>query len=415
MRSHYDVLIVGGGMVGASLACALLPVAAELQLSIAVVEIEAPPAPGEPVFQPSYDARSTALALGVRDPFERMGIWSTLVRHLTPIHQVHVSDRGHFGVTRLDAREEQVPALGYVVENHWLGQVLLSRLLQEGTPWVDFIAPARVTDLENRAEGCRVQLEGEDGSHELQAGLVVMADGGRSSLREALGMGYRQRSYEQHALVANVSLDRPHQHVAYERFTDTGPVALLPGEDLEGQARCGLVWTLPEDRVEEIMGLDDRRFLALLQQRFGYRAGRFTRVGERYHYPLKLVLAEEQVRAGLVVLGNAAHALHPIAGQGFNLAFRGVTALADLIIERKRAGLALGELRALQGFEQARQHDQFRTIQFSDRTLKLFTSRQPLLTLARDLGLVALQHCPPARTLLARAAMGLDQPAPRLQ
>lgn len=163
MRSHYDVLIVGGGMVGASLACALLPVAAELQLSIAVVEIEAPPAPGEPVFQPSYDARSTALALGVRDPFERMGIWSTLVRHLTPIQQVHVSDRGHFGVTRLDAREEQVPALGYVVENHWLGQVLLSRLLQDGAPWVDFIAPASVTDLQNRAEGCRVQLAGEDG------------------------------------------------------------------------------------------------------------------------------------------------------------------------------------------------------------------------------------------------------------
>lgn len=215
--------------------------------------------------------------------------------------------------------------------------------------------------------------------------------------------------------MANVSLDRPHQYVAYERFTDTGPVALLPGEDLQGQARCGLVWTLPEDRVEETMALDDRRFLALLQQRFGYRAGRFTRVGERYHYPLKLVLAEEQVRSGLVVLGNAAHALHPIAGQGFNLAFRGVTALADLIIERKRAGLALGELQALQAFEQARQQDQFRTIQFSDRTLKLFTSRQPLLTLARDLGLVALQHCPLARTLLARAAMGLDQPAPRLQ
>jgi len=417
MQSHYDVLIVGGGMVGASLACALLPVAAELKLRVAVVETEPLPAPGEPVFQPSYDARSTALALGVRAPFEQMGIWSTLTRHLTPIRHIHVSDRGHFGVTRMDAEREQVPALGYVVENHWLGQVLLSRLQQDGAPWIDFIAPARVLGVENRAEGSRVQLArgAENETSTLTAALVVVADGGRSPLREALGIGYRQTSYEQHALVANVSLDRPHRHIAYERFTDSGPIALLPGEDLDAQARCGLVWTLPEEQIDEVVALEENAFLNLLQQRFGYRAGRFTRVGESYHYPLKLVLAEEQVRAGLVVLGNAAHALHPIAGQGFNLAFRGVTALADLIIQRQRDGLALGDLQALQTFEQARRHDQFRTIQFSDRTLKLFTSRQPLLTLARDLGLTALELCPLGKTLLTRAAMGLDQPAPRLQ
>lgn len=417
MQSHYDVLIVGGGMVGASLACALLPVAAELRLRVAVVETEPLPAPGEAVFQPSYDARSTALALGVRLPFQKMGIWSTLSQHLTPIRHIHVSDRGHFGVTRMDAEREQVPALGYVVENHWLGQVLLSRLRQSGAPWIDFISPAQVVGLENRTDGSRVQIRRADQEtpETVGAGLVVMADGGRSALREALGIGYRQTSYEQHALVANVSLDRPHRHIAYERFTDSGPIALLPGEDLDGQARCGLVWTLPDDRVDEVIALDEARFLALLQERFGYRAGRFVRVGERFHYPLKLVLAEEQVRAGLVVLGNAAHALHPIAGQGFNLAFRGVTALADLIIERRRAGLALGELQALQTFEQERRNDQFRTIQFSDRTLKLFTSRQPGLSLARDLGLTALELCPLGKTLLTRAAMGLDQPAPRLQ
>jgi 2-octaprenyl-6-methoxyphenol hydroxylase len=252
-------------------------------------------------------------------------------------------------------------------------------------------------------------------TEQFDAALVVMADGGRSQLREKIGIGYRQSSYEQHALVANVSLDRPHREIAYERFTDSGPLALLPGEDLDGQPRCGLVWTLPEDQIDAVMALDERAFLARLQQRFGFRAGRFVRVGERFHYPLKLVLAEEQVRAGLVVLGNAAHALHPIAGQGFNLAFRGVTALADLIIERKRAGQALGDLHALLGFEQARRSDQFRTIQFSDRTMKLFTSHQPMLTLARDIGLTALDLCPLGKTLLARAAMGLDQPAPRLQ
>ncbi|WP_432696889.1 2-octaprenyl-6-methoxyphenyl hydroxylase [Marinobacterium sp. YM272] len=415
MRNDYDLVIVGGGMVGASLACALLPVAQELELRIAVVEAEAMPAAGEPVFQPSYDARSTALAYGIRAPFERMGIWDRLVEHLTPIEHIHVSDRGRFGVTRLDARREQVPALGYVVENHWLGQVLLSQLGQQGSPWIDFISPAQVLDLDNRADGSEVQISSEQGQRTLKAGLVVVADGGRSALREKLGIGYTQSSYEQHALVANVSLDRSHGGVAYERFTDTGPIALLPGEDLDGQARCGLVWTLPEAEVDEVLALDDAAFLRKLQDRFGYRAGRFVRVGERFHYPLKLVLAEEQVRAGLVVLGNAAHALHPIAGQGFNLAFRGVVALADLIIERRREGLPLGELHALQMFEAARRSDQYRTIQFSDRTMKMFTSEQPGLALLRDLGLVALEICPLGKTLLARAAMGLDQPAPRLR
>ncbi|MBR9885042.1 MAG: 2-octaprenyl-6-methoxyphenyl hydroxylase, partial [Oceanospirillales bacterium] len=358
---------------------------------------------------------STALAFGVRAAFERMGIWETLAEHLTAIEHIHVSDKGHFGSTRLDAEREHVPALGYVVENHWLGQVLLSRLRQDGAPWVDFISPAEVLDLDNRAEGCKVLLRKDECEHAISADLVVMADGGRSALREKIGIGYRQSSYEQHALVANVSLDRPHRNIAYERFTDTGPIALLPGEDLDGQARCGLVWTLPEGQVDEILALDERVFLERLQQRFGYRAGRLVRVGERYHYPLKLVLAEEQVRAGLVVLGNAAHALHPIAGQGFNLAFRGVTALADLIIQRSRESLPLGELQALQAFEEARRSDQFRTIQFSDRTMKLFTSEQPMLTLTRDIGLALLDVCPLAKTLLARAAMGLDQPAPHLR
>lgn len=411
----YDLVIVGGGMVGASLACALLPVASELELRVAVVEAEQMPAPGEPVFQPSYDARSTALAYGVRAPFERMGIWPQLVEHLTPIEHIHVSDRGRFGVTRLDAERENVSALGYVVENHWLGQVLLSRLATQGAPWIDFISPAQVEDLDNRADGSQVRISTEEGERTLNAGLVVIADGGRSALREKLGIGYSQSSYEQHALVANVSLDRNHGGVAYERFTDTGPIALLPGEDLDGQARCGLVWTLPENDIDEVLALDDAAFLRKLQERFGYRAGRFVRVGERFHYPLKLVLAEEQVRAGLVVLGNAAHALHPIAGQGFNLAFRGVVALADLIIERRRQGLPLGDLQALQAFEAARQSDQFRTIQFSDRTMKLFTSTQPGLGLLRDAGLVALELCPLGKTLLARAAMGLDQPAPKLR
>lgn len=412
---QYDLVIIGGGMVGASLACALLPTARALNLRMALVEAQSLPAAGEPIFTPSYDNRSTALAQGVRTLYERMGLWQALQAHLTPIKTIHVSERGRFGTTRLQAEDEAVPALGYVVENHWLGQVLNSQMQRSAGERLQLIAPAEVTGLEHRADGNRLQLRIDGQEHTLDASLVVMADGGRSSLREQLGIGYSVQSYDQHALVANVSLDRPHRNIAYERFTQDGPLALLPGEPIDGCSRCGLVWTLNDAELNSVLALDDAAFLARLQERFGYRAGRFVAVGERYHYPLKLALAEEQVRAGLVVLGNAAHALHPIAGQGYNLALRGAVALADLIIERKRAGLALGDLTALQVFVEQRRQDQFRTIQFSDRTMRLFTSHNPLLRTLRGSGLQLLDSCPPAKTLFARAAMGLDQPAARLR
>lgn len=412
---QYDLIIIGGGMVGASLAASLLPTAKELGLRMVLIEAQPLPVAGQPVFTPSYDARSTALAQGVRTLYRRMGIWSALEAHLTPIDQIHVSDRGRFGTTRLHADEEKVPALGYVVENHWLGQVLISHLQQHAGDHLTLISPADVDMLTPVAGGQHVRLSTDGGEQWLHAELVVMADGGRSSLRERLGIHYHEQAYGQHALVANVSLDRPHNHIAYERFTEAGPLALLPGETLAGQVRCGLVWTLADDALDEVLALDDPAFLARLQQAFGYRAGRFTAVGERHHYPLKLSRAEEQVRTGLVVLGNAAHALHPIAGQGYNLALRGVVALADLIIARRRAGLPLGSLDGLSEFVEQRRQDQQRTILFSDRTLKLFTSDNPLLRLGRGLGLQLLDSCPPGKTLFARAAMGLDQPAARLR
>lgn len=415
MQQRYDLIIIGGGMVGASLACALLPVARSLNLNMALVETQRLPPAGEPIFTPSYDNRSTALAQGVRTLYERMGIWQALQAHLTPILTIHVSERGRFGTTRLRAEEEAVPALGYVVENHWLGQVLNSRMQQAAGEELHLIAPAEVVALEHCAGGNRLSVSMDGQLQTLEADLVVMADGGRSPLREQLGIHYSVEPYGQHALVANVSLDRHHEHIAYERFTPGGPIALLPGEPINGQARCGLVWTLEDDELNEVLVLDDRAFLARLQERFGYRAGRFIAAGERYHYPLKLAVAEEQVRAGLAVLGNAAHALHPIAGQGYNLALRGVVALADLIIERKRAGQPLGDLAALQTFVEERRRDQYRTIQFSDRTLKLFTSRNPVLRAVRGGGLQLLDSCPLAKTLFARAAMGLDQPAARLR
>ena len=415
MKAHYDILIIGGGMAGASLACALLPASQSLGLSIAVVEAHPLPEGEQLQYQPSYDSRATALAYGSRTIYELMGIWDTLQTHLSPINQIHVSDKGHFGAARLSAEQEQVPALGYVVENHWLGRVLLDRLQREDAGNIDFLCPAEVTAVEPGEQLMDVGLKLGGETRQLSAELVVMADGGRSQLREGMGIGYQQQTYEQHAVVANISPDRFHDDVAYERFTDSGPMALLPLETLQGEYRCGLVWTVPDDEVKEVMGLDDQAFLRRVQQRFGYRAGRFVRVGERHAYPLKLVLAQEQVRRGLVVLGNAAHALHPIAGQGYNLALRGVVALADQLIEARKEGRQLGDLEMLQAFHARQSQDQQRTIGMSDRTMRLFSNTNPLLTLGRDLGLQLLDLSPTAKTLFARGAMGLDMPAPKLK
>ena len=415
MKQHYDIIIIGGGMVGASLACALLPAGKSLGLNIAVVESFPLPAEQELVYQPSYDSRATALAYGSRSIYEVMGVWDTLKSHLAPIKHIHVSDRGHFGVARLNAEQEKVPALGYVVENHWLGRVLLQRLQQEDAQNVDFICPASVSDVKFGADemGVTVQKDGEEIS--LSTELVVMADGGRSDLRERMGISYADNTYEQHAVIANISPDRPHQDVAYERFTDSGPMALLPLEDESGSHRCGLVWTVPNDQIEEVMQLDDAAFLERLHDRFGYRAGRFIKVGERHAYPLKLAVAQEQVRQGLVVLGNAAHALHPIAGQGYNLALRGVVTLADSLIQARKEQKSLGDLGVLHEFYEQMRTDQQRTIGFSDQTMKLFSNNNPLLALGRNMGLQLLDICPPARTMFARSAMGLDMPAPELK
>lgn len=413
--TRFDIAIVGGGMVGASLAAALLPVADALDLRMAIVE-PFPVSDDALSYQPSYDARATALAYGSRKLYEQLGVWPTLQQHLSAIAQIHVSDKGHFGATRLHADDEGVEALGYVVENHWLGRVLQQHIRQHpNADRLTWLSPAEVTSVTSTEAGMQFCVQAGDTQTDYEASLVVIADGGRSALREQLGITYQQRNYQQHAVVANISPDRPHQHIAYERFTDSGPMALLPLSDQDGLARCGLVWTVPDDELENVLALDDAAFIAQVQARFGYRAGRFVRVGERFAYPLKLTQADEQVRTGLVVLGNAAHALHPIAGQGYNLALRGVTALAEHLIAARKAQQPLGDLAVLQGYFAARQQDQQRTIGLSDLTMKLFSNRNPLLALGRDMGLQLLDICPPAKTVFARGAMGLDIPAPRLK
>ncbi|WP_341218469.1 2-octaprenyl-6-methoxyphenyl hydroxylase [Neptunomonas phycophila] len=411
----FDIVIIGGGMVGASLAAALLSAAQSLDLQIAMIESQPLPDDDLTVYQPSYDARATALSYGTRSLYEHIGVWPAIAEQATPITHIHVSDKGHFGAARLSAEQEKVPALGYVVENHWLGRVLLNHLQthtnhERLTP----ICPAHVSHVARVESGMEVTVDINGVEQVIRAALVVMADGGRSDLREQLGIGYQQTQYDQHAVVAVISPDRSHKNIAYERFTPDGPVAVLPLATHDQDNRCGLVWTVPSDELEETLAMSDDAFIAKVQERFGYRAGRFVKVGERFSYPLKKVVADEQVRSGLAILGNAAHALHPIAGQGYNLALRGVVALAQQLIDARQRGVGLGDLTMLQAYYRARIDDQERTIGLSDKTMRLFSNTNPLLALGRDVGLQAMDICPIAKTIFARGAMGLDIPAPDL-
>ena len=387
---HSQVAIIGGGLVGASLALALQEGARARGWKIVLIE---PFAPGNS-FQPSYDARSSALSFGSRQIYERLGLWQDIAHRAEPILQIHVSDRGRFGAARLAAMEEGVPALGYVVENAWLGQCLWQALDEEVVTWH---CPAEVVGTQALEGGYRLTLNDET---QLDCDLAVLADGGRSGLREQLGIGVHRTAYRQTALIANVSPLESHRGQAFERFTDDGPMALLPLPE----NRCALIWSRPGDDAERLARLDERSFLDELQEVFGYRLGAFQQVGARHLYPLELVEAEEQVRSNLVVLGNAAHSLHPIAGQGYNLSLRDAQALAEALLASDKTP---GDFATLQAYLQRQRLDQHLTVGFSDQVTRLFSNAEPLLAAGRNLGLLGLDLLPPAKRWFARQAMGL--------
>ena len=395
MATDFDVLVVGGGMVGASLAIAL----GRQGQRVGVIEAAAMDAD----VPPSYDDRAIALAYGTRVIFDGLGLWSELVPRVEPIRRVHVSDRGRFGAVRLDCAEQGVDALGYVVTARDLGQVLLAALRNQSG--VERLCPAQLQDFEVDTERVTVQVERNGVTDALTARLLVAADGGRSQVRDKLGIAVSRWEYGQTAVVTNVTPERPHRGVAYERFTDTGPLALLPMP----AGRCAVVWTLADALVDEVMGLADAEFLARMQDRFGYRLGRLTRAGQRQAYPLQLLRARESVSRRVALAGNAAHTLHPVSGQGFNLGLRDVAVLADVI----SAGDP-GDSAALKRYADWRRQDQRVVALFTDGLARLFVNPLLPVRLARDLGLLALDLVPGLKRRFTRRAMGLSGHLPRL-
>lgn len=400
MKTEFDLIIIGGGMVGASLARAL----AGTRLTIAVVEA----APLEAARQPSYDDRAIALAYGTRLILEGIGVWPELAPEAEAIRHIHVSDRGHFGFTRLDHQAQRVDALGYVVTGHSLGRVLLKGLEQQSN--LQLFCPARLEGFSISAERAEVRIIQDGEQHSLHGKLLVAADGVNSVVRDRLDIELREWSYGQTAVISNLTPGRPGKGVAYERFTDAGPMAMLPLTE----GRYGLVWTLDDDDLDQVMALDDGAFLQRLQGRFGNRLGRLQRAGRRACYPLKLVRAVEHVRPRVALIGNAAHAVHPITGQGFNLGIRDVAVLADVLVDAVNGGADPGALTVLEGYARWRNRDQQAVALMTDSLVRLFTNPLLPVRLLRNAGMLALDLLPGPKQLLTRQFMGLNGRLPRL-
>lgn len=397
----FDIVIAGGGMVGTCLALALAP----LGLRIAMVEAVARGAAS----QPSFDDRSTALSRSSQRMFTAMGLWDDIAAASTPIRKIHVSDKGRFGFSHIDAAEQGVEALGYVVINRVLGAVVQDALGDHQN--VDVICPARIVATEDCGDRREITVAGEQGTQTLSAKLLVAADGARSSVREMLGIGVQHKDYGQHAIIGNLLTERPHENRAFERFTESGPVAMLPIRD----ERTAFVWILESDQATEQMTGDDAAFTGALQEAFGLRLGVFSKVGKRASYPLTLSRANALVASRGVVLGNAAHGLHPVAAQGFNLGLRDVAALIDCILDaRDGSAVDAGDAAILERYADWRRDDQGKLVQFTDGIVRLFGNSTGPVRALRNVGMLGFDLIPGVRGQFARHTMGLAGRLPRL-
>ncbi len=398
MKQDYDVLIVGGGLAGNCLALALQNSA----LKIAIAEANTQ----EQLHHSPAGDRALALANGTVRMLDALGIWSHAKALATPIKTIHISDQGHFGKTRLSAEKEGVAALGYVITARDLETVVAQLVEQAG---IEQICPARVIGIASDEQHAHVSLKLLDASLNISARLVVGADGGQSTVRRLLEIDQAVTEYQQAAIVTTIKTELAHNNVAYERFTSSGPLALLPFKQ-----DYAVVWTRTAEDAEQLLMDSDDEFLESLQACFGYKLGRFSLTAPRRSFPLSLIRATSMYSERVVIIGNAVHQLHPVAGQGFNLGLRDVVQLAEMLLNEAQKGGDIGAQALLEQYAQQRQKDHDTVVNFTDSVVKLFSNQWLSLAVARNSGLALLDIIPGAKKQLARYAMGLNSRMPHI-
>ncbi|MGH8458229.1 MAG: UbiH/UbiF/VisC/COQ6 family ubiquinone biosynthesis hydroxylase [Nevskiales bacterium] len=392
----HDVAIVGAGMVGTTLAVALNRAGFDVAL------IEA----GHPVhYDPKhdYDLRVSALSAASQRLLQRLEIWPAIAAgRLSPYREMHVWDSTGHGLLHFDAAELGLPELGHIVENN-----LIQHAAWQALDSVSVYCPARLQALEPRADGYHLKLEDQD---PIEARLVVGADGAESRVRELAGIATTGWSYEQRGIVCNVSTEKPHKHTAWQRFLPTGPLAFLPLAD----GRCSIVWSADAAESDALMKLDDEVFKQRLGEAFGGELGAITALSRRAAFPLRMLHAEAYVQPHLALVGDAAHVIHPLAGQGVNLGLLDVAALVEVLSEARKENRDTGELRVLQRYERWRRGDNLVMTAATDGLKRLFGSTHPLLKFARNHGLGLVNATTPLKNLFIRHAMGLAGDLPAL-
>ena len=424
-NSSLEIVIVGGGMVGMTLAVAT----SSAGIPTTLIEAE----PVQAMTEATFDGRSSAIAYGSQQVLAATGAWTFLENDAAPIREIRVSDGGwraelgklahespffvHYSHNELPAGAIATgaqPPFGWIVENRSIRRGLLKRLAE--CPNLTHIAPARVTEIQFQNGGATLQLE--DG-RAIQARLVIAADGRHSAVRRFAGIGFKEFGYNQTAIVCTVAHERDHRGTAHENFLPAGPFAMLPmtdGLDSEGSIthRSSIVWTEDPRIVPFLLGLDDASLGTEIARRFGTTLGRLRPIGPRFSYPMRLLLADAYAKDGVALLGDAAHAIHPVAGQGFNLGVRDVAALAEVLVDADRLGLDFGSAAVLENYARWRRFDNLLLTGFTDGLVRLFSNDLPPLRLARDLGFFAFNLTKPLKRFAMRHAMGVVGDLPRL-
>ncbi len=397
-----QVVIVGGGMVGLSLALMLAKANIQVKLLEAISYPNYEDANLAP-YHSSFDARNTALSRRSVQIYQELGLWDVLQQYATPILQVDITEQGSFGKARLIAEKEKVESFGQVIENAWLGRILLTQVREHHN--IELIDGVQVTQLTQDEHLAYIEAKRGDEVLTIEAPLVIAADGRDSFCRKALGIGFSTHEYDQVAIVTTVQTSKPHAHIGFERFSALGPLALLP---VPGEYRRSVVWPVKKGTEHEWLGEEnDQHFLDALQKTYGDRAGKFEKTGKRFSYPLSQVLAEKQAVGRVVLMGNAAHTIHPVAGQGFNLCLRDAYVLLRFLTEQLAQKQDIGEPNMLKAYEQARLKDQQRVIRFCDLVVRGFSNQNIILKLIRNTGLLAFETIPGFKPLVANYAMGL--------